>query len=66
MLTANHWTEHGVPNEVPKGGVREKTEGAEGVCNTIERTIILFTQTPPPLEIPGTKPPTMEYTWRNP
>ena len=25
MLTANHWTEHGVPN----GGVRERTEGAE-------------------------------------
>jgi hypothetical protein len=28
MLAANHWTEHGVPNE----GVRERTEGAEGVC----------------------------------
>ena len=25
MLTANHWTEHGVPT----GRVRERTEGAE-------------------------------------
>jgi hypothetical protein len=33
MLVANHWTEHGVPN----GGL---TEGAEGVWNTLERTII--------------------------
>jgi hypothetical protein len=31
MLTANHWTEHRVPNE----GVRERTEEAEGVCNPI-------------------------------
>jgi hypothetical protein len=28
MLAANHWSEHGVPN----GGVRERTEGAEGIC----------------------------------
>jgi hypothetical protein len=35
MLTANHWIEHGVPN----GGVRERTEGAEGVCNPIGRTV---------------------------
>jgi hypothetical protein len=27
MLADNHWTEHRVPN----GGVRERTEGAEGV-----------------------------------
>ena len=27
MLTANHWTEHGIPN----GGVRGRSEGAEGV-----------------------------------
>ena len=33
MLTANHWTEHKVPN----GGVRERTEG---VCNPIGRTIL--------------------------
>jgi hypothetical protein len=35
MLAAKHWPEHGVPN----GGVREKIEGAEGVCNPIGRTI---------------------------
>jgi len=34
MLAANHWTENGVPI----GGVRERIEGAEGVCNPI-RTI---------------------------
>ena len=27
MLTANHWTEHRDPN----GGVRGRTEGAEGI-----------------------------------
>ena len=39
MLTANHWTEHGVPNG-------ERTEGAEGVCNPIGRTTISTSQTP--------------------
>ena len=29
MLTAKHWTEHGVPD----GGAGEGTEGAEGVCS---------------------------------
>jgi hypothetical protein len=55
MLAANHWTEHGNPN----GGVRERTEEAEGVCNSIGRTIST-TQTP---ELPDTKPPTKGYTW---
>jgi hypothetical protein len=41
MLTANHWTEHGVPSE----GVRERTERAEGVCNPIGRTTISANQT---------------------
>jgi hypothetical protein len=36
MLTAIHWIEYRVPNE----GNREKTQGAEGVCNPIEGTII--------------------------
>jgi hypothetical protein len=36
MLGANNWTDHWVPNR----GVREKTEGAEGVCNPIGRTTI--------------------------
>ena len=42
MRIANHGTEHGVPN----GGVRERTEGAEGVCNPIGRTTISTNQTP--------------------
>jgi hypothetical protein len=61
MLTANHWTEHGVSN----GGVRERTEGAEGTCNTIGRTTISTNQIPF-LEIPEAKLPTKEYTWRDP
>ena len=36
ILTANHCTEHSVPN----GGVRLRTEGAERVCNSIGRTTI--------------------------
>jgi len=58
MLAASHWIEQGDP----KGGVREKTEGAEGVCKPIGRTTISTNQTPP--ELPGTT--TNEYTWRDP
>jgi len=36
MLAANHWTENGFPI----GGVRERTVGAEQVCNPIRRTTI--------------------------
>ena len=32
MLSANHWTECGVPD----GGVGEGIEGAEGVCSPME------------------------------
>jgi hypothetical protein len=63
MLEANNWTER----EVPKGGIRERTEGVEGVCNPIERATVSTNQTPhhhP--EHPGTKPPAKEYTWRDP
>jgi hypothetical protein len=42
MITANHWTEHMDPN----GGVRERTETAEGVCNPIGRTTITTNQIP--------------------
>jgi hypothetical protein len=56
MLTANHWTERGVPNR----GVRERTEGVEEVCNLIERTTMPTNQTPP--ELPRTKLSTKEYT----
>jgi hypothetical protein len=50
MLAANHQTEHRDHN----GGVRRRTEGAEGVCNPIGRTIILTNEMP--LELPRTKP----------
>jgi hypothetical protein len=64
MLSTSHWAEH----RIPYGGVGERTEGAESVCNPIGRTTILTKQTtPPPLaELPGTKPPTKKYTWRDP
>jgi hypothetical protein len=42
MLTANHWTECGVPNR----GVRERTEGVEGDCNSTGRTTISTNQSP--------------------
>jgi hypothetical protein len=42
MLAANHWTEFGDPN----GGVRERTEGTEGVCKPIGRTTISTNQNP--------------------
>jgi hypothetical protein len=42
ILTANHWTEHGDHN----GGVRERTEGVEGVSNSIGRSIST-NQSPP-------------------
>jgi len=61
MLTGNHGTEHWDPN----GGIRERTEGAEGVCNSIGRATLSINQTPNP-EILGTKPPTNVSKWRNP
>ena len=42
MLTANHWTEH----RVPDGGVGEGTEGAEGVCSPMEGATVSTGQTP--------------------
>jgi len=54
MLAVNHWAEHREQN----GEVRERTEGAEGVCNPIGRTITATNQTP--AEFPETKPPTNE------
>jgi hypothetical protein len=42
MYTVKHWTEHGDP----KGEVRARTEGAEGVYNLIGRTTISINQTP--------------------
>jgi hypothetical protein len=47
MLTANYWTEQ----VFPYGGIREKTEGVEEVCNTIGRKTI--PNNPTPSELPG-------------
>jgi hypothetical protein len=55
VFSANLWTEYRDPN----GGVREKTEGAETICNPIERTTISTNWTTP--DIPGTNPQTKEY-----
>jgi hypothetical protein len=60
MLSANHLTEHRIPN----GRTRERIQGAEGVYSPIEGTTIWTNQYR--LELPGTKPPTKEYTWRDP
>jgi hypothetical protein len=62
MLTANHWTEQ----EGPNGGVSERTEGDEGVCNPIGRTTISTNQISLPPELPRAKTPTKEYIWRDP
>jgi hypothetical protein len=63
MLAANHRNENRDPNR----GVKGRTEGAEGIFNPIGRTTTSTNQNPTPTpEIPGTKPPTTEYTWRDP
>jgi hypothetical protein len=63
MLTDNLWTEHRLPSGVPSGGVRKKTEGAErGLQPHRKNNNINQPDTP---ELPGTKPPTKEYTWRS-
>jgi hypothetical protein len=66
MLAAYHWTEHRDPN----GGVRGRTKRAEGICNPIGRTTISTNQNTYPHpslpELPRTKLPTKEYTWRDP
>ena len=55
MLATNLWTSFGDSNE----GVRERTEADEGVCNN-------NINQPDPPELPGTKPQTKEYTWKDP
>jgi hypothetical protein len=59
--TANHRTRLRNPN----GRVRVRIKEAEGVCNIIGRKTIPTNQIPPP-KLPGTKPPTKEYIWRDP
>jgi hypothetical protein len=66
MLLARLWTEHGVPNGVSIGEIRERAKGTEGICNLIERSVILIKQTPTPTpELTGSKTPFKEHTWRN-
>jgi hypothetical protein len=59
MLSANYWTERGVPNR----GVREMTEGVKRVCSPIGRKTISTNQDHTPPELSGSKPSTKEYTW---
>jgi hypothetical protein len=60
MLAANLWTKYRDPN----GGASGRTDGAKGLSNSIGRTTISTKQIPSKLT--GTKPPTKEYTWRDP
>jgi len=60
MVAANHWTEQGDSNR----GIREKTEGTEGGCNTIGKRAVSTNQTPP--DLTGSKSPTYEYISREP
>jgi hypothetical protein len=52
-----------VRHRFTSGGARERTQGAEGVCSPRVGATIWTNQYLP--ELPGTKPPTKEYTWRN-
>jgi hypothetical protein len=58
MLTANLWTEHGVPNR----GVREKLKELKGFATHRKNNI----NQPVFPELSGSKPQTKEYTWRDP
>jgi hypothetical protein len=56
MFAANNWTEHGTLIEELGEELKEFKGFSTKQTN----------QTPPPLpQLPGTKPPTKEYTWRD-
>jgi hypothetical protein len=57
IYTVKHWTECGDHN----GEVRGRNVGAGGVCNFVGRPQYQPTRPPSP-KLPGTKPPTKEYT----
>ena len=59
MLAAKHWTEYWVSN----GGRRERTERDEGFATHRKKSSIKQPDLP---ELPGTKPPTKEHTWKDP
>jgi hypothetical protein len=59
---ANYGSDHGDPS----GGIRGRTERAEGLCHPIEITISTNQIRVPHLpELPRIKPPTKEYIWRD-
>jgi hypothetical protein len=59
MLIAKLWTEC----RVLEGGLGEGIEGTEGVCSLMEGATVSTDQIPP--ELPGTGPPTKEYTGKD-
>jgi hypothetical protein len=59
ILRFNHWTEPREPNRRARG----RTEEAEGDFNTIGRII---SGNQDPLDLPGNKQPTKEYTRKDP
>ena len=61
MIVANHWTQPGVPNEQLEKGLKELKGFA-----THRRSNNIKKPDPPPTTpgLPGTKPPSKEYTWR--
>ena len=61
LHTANHWTEHGISN----GGVRERAERSWRCLQLHRKNNNINQPDPWPPELPETKPPTKEYTWRN-
>ena len=60
ILTAKHWTEVWGSHET----VRGRIEDDEGDGDPIGRTTV--STNPDPWELPETKPPTKEHTWRGP
>jgi hypothetical protein len=60
ILISKHWAEHRVLN----GRVRGRTEGAEEDCKGRTAISTISTNQTPSPKLPGTKPPTKEYTWR--
>jgi hypothetical protein len=57
IFTAHHWSESGNPC----GRVRRRIEGGEGVCYSIERTIVLTNLDTS--EFPETKSKSKEHAW---
>jgi hypothetical protein len=58
MLAANHWNDHGFPVEELDKRMKE----LKGFATHRKNNNIKQPNTP---KLPGTKPPTKEYTWRD-